>query len=230
MGNEPQRLVCAHVALWLELHQRQDVKAKKCPDKGVSAIDAAVEVRSQQRVRGHAPVADRQQVVLIAVRFGADGQARKVNLVLPRRWHTQDLQLVVRHACELVRTKTLRLLCQGIEDVHSRDAKRDLSEKMAPGIRLCRARPGGRRGCLRCLTHGLIAARLPLQQHGAGGSHREGAGGQHVPQVECTVEDVFWQKRGKGLLDVRVDVAIGVVHVRAPPQFPEVLYGLCMFA
>mmetsp|Transcript_17321 Transcript_17321/g.52185 ORF Transcript_17321/g.52185 Transcript_17321/m.52185 type:complete len:267 (-) Transcript_17321:466-1266(-) len=194
------------------------------------AVDAAVEVRPEQGVGGHAPVADRQQIVLVAVSFRADGQAGEVDLVLPSGRHPQDLQLVEGHARKLERAQALGLLCQSVQDVHPGDAQRHLPKQVAPCIRLrgaWAARPGPSGTWL--LTNGLVGARLASEQHGGRGAHGEGAGGQDVPQVEGTVEDVFGQEGGEWFLNVGVDVAVGVIDVRTAPQLPKVVHGLGVF-
>mmetsp|Transcript_79571 Transcript_79571/g.257702 ORF Transcript_79571/g.257702 Transcript_79571/m.257702 type:complete len:955 (-) Transcript_79571:1050-3914(-) len=227
--HELQRLLRGDVRLRLELHQRQDVEAQEGPDEGVAAVDAAVEVGPQQGVRRHAPVADRQQVVLVAVGLGADGQAGEVDLVLPRRRHPEDLQLVVGHPGELVGAQALGLLGQGVEDVDARDAQRHLPQEVPPGVGL-RAAAGAAGARPRLLAHRLVGARGAPQQHGARGAHGEAAGGQDVPEVEGAIEDVLREQRREGLLDVGVDVGVGVVDVRAAAQLPEVVHDLRVLA
>mmetsp|Transcript_1551 Transcript_1551/g.3959 ORF Transcript_1551/g.3959 Transcript_1551/m.3959 type:complete len:353 (+) Transcript_1551:115-1173(+) len=135
-GDELQRVLGGDVGLWLELDQRENVEAQEGPDEGVPAVDAAVEVGAEQRVRGHAPVADGKQLVLVTVCLGADGEARQVNLVLPRRRHAEDLQLIVGHARQLVGPQALGLLGQRIQGVDPGNAERHLPQQMAPRIGL----------------------------------------------------------------------------------------------
>mmetsp|Transcript_118085 Transcript_118085/g.252304 ORF Transcript_118085/g.252304 Transcript_118085/m.252304 type:complete len:215 (+) Transcript_118085:251-895(+) len=127
-GDELQRLLSADAGLRLEFHQRKNVEAKEGSDERMPAVDATVEVGSQQRVRRHAPIADWQEVVLVAVRLRSDGETRQVDLVLPRRGHPQDLQLVIGHPSQLVSTQALGLLRQRVEDVHTGNAQRHLPQ------------------------------------------------------------------------------------------------------
>mmetsp|Transcript_8857 Transcript_8857/g.22932 ORF Transcript_8857/g.22932 Transcript_8857/m.22932 type:complete len:232 (-) Transcript_8857:3380-4075(-) len=61
--------------LWLEFHEGQNLEAQERANKRVPAVDAAIAVRSQQRVRRHAPIADWKEFVQVVVRFGPDGEA-----------------------------------------------------------------------------------------------------------------------------------------------------------
>mmetsp|Transcript_31102 Transcript_31102/g.78696 ORF Transcript_31102/g.78696 Transcript_31102/m.78696 type:complete len:286 (+) Transcript_31102:940-1797(+) len=74
----------------------------------------------------------------------------------------------------------------------------------------------------------LLLVGAVLEEHARHRLPREGARGEHVPQVQSAIENILGQQRREGLLDVRMDVRIRVVHVGAPPQLPEVVNGLIL--
>jgi hypothetical protein len=65
-----------------------------------------------------APVAHRQQLFFVAERFGANGEARHIDLLLPAVRDFEGQQTVVRLTRQFERTQRFALFCQSIQRVH----------------------------------------------------------------------------------------------------------------